>query len=444
MDLLGVAAAGTQTRLSRIIRVHALSQFGAGEQGGARLLFDGRRVSAAGAALAGGMLIDSVDAHDGHRLTKGHVGCGVLPALLAMCDYVNEQCPTLGRNGSTLSNRVNRIRSGRHVSKISEQEFLCALVVGYEIGTRAGIALHRTTTDYHTSGAWISLAAAALGSRLLRLNTDNTLEAIGIAEYHGPRSQMMRCIDHPTMLKDGSGWGAMSGVSAAFLAQDGFTGAPALTMMGDDVQDLWCDLGVKWHIEDQYTKPFPVCRWAQPAIAAAMALQSQYGVDANQIERVRIGTFHESWRLATTEPLTTEQAQYSIAFPVAAALVNGTVGVEQIEGAGLNDERVLSLSKRTDLLEVRAFSDAFPQRRISDVTLRFKDGSELHSGPTEAPGDPENPMSLDDLEKKFRTFASPTLGAARATKLLNTVADFGRRSTLAAFDKQIYTSGVLA
>ena len=53
---------------------------------------------------------------------------------------------------------------------------------------------------------------------------------MGIAEYHGPRSQMMRCMDHPTMVKDGSGWGAMCGVSAARMAKAGFTGAPALTL----------------------------------------------------------------------------------------------------------------------------------------------------------------------------------------------------------------------
>ena len=59
------------------------------------------------------------------------------------------------------------------------------------------------------------------------MNVTQLRHALGIAEFHAPRSQMMRCIDYPTMLKDGSGWGAMAGVSAAYLAADGFTGAPA-------------------------------------------------------------------------------------------------------------------------------------------------------------------------------------------------------------------------
>ncbi|WIW57009.1 MmgE/PrpD family protein (plasmid) [Mesorhizobium mediterraneum] len=156
-------------------QVNVIRHFGPGQKP-ARLLFDGRKASPAGAALAGGMTIDALDAHDGHRLTKGHVGCGVLPALMAMSEAEGE---------------------------LDDRAFLAGLVIGYEIGTRAGIALHRTASDYHTSGAWVALAAAALGARVLCLDNVRTREALGIAEYHGPRSQMMRCIDAPN---DGKGW----------------------------------------------------------------------------------------------------------------------------------------------------------------------------------------------------------------------------------------------
>ena len=192
----------------------------------------------AGAALANGMTIDSVDAHDGQKLTKGHVGCGVIPALMALAESRG---------------------------KLDSQELLTSLVIGYEIGSRAGIALHATVEDYHTSGAWVALATAGLGARYLGLNTQQSRHAIGIAEYHGPRSQMMRTIDHPTMVKDGSGWGSMAGVSAAYLAAEGFTGAPAISMEADEVRDIWSDLGKRWYITDQYIKLYPVCRWAQRA-----------------------------------------------------------------------------------------------------------------------------------------------------------------------------------
>src|SRR5690606_10981630 len=79
LDLVGVVCGGIGTKLSRIIRDHAVESFAAGPgRPGARLLFDGRRVSTVGAALANGMTIDAFDAHDGHVLTKGHAGAAVL------------------------------------------------------------------------------------------------------------------------------------------------------------------------------------------------------------------------------------------------------------------------------------------------------------------------------------------------------------------------------
>ena len=85
LDLIGVAASGRQTALSRIVHGFAVSQMGAAT-GGARLMFDGRRASVTGAAYAGASTINSFDAHDGHRLTKGHAGVAVLPALLAFAE----------------------------------------------------------------------------------------------------------------------------------------------------------------------------------------------------------------------------------------------------------------------------------------------------------------------------------------------------------------------
>ena len=78
LDLIGVAASSIQTPLSRIIRDHAVAMFGAGNRP-ARIMFDGRGASPAGAAMAGGMSIDAVDAHDGFAPTKGHIGVTVLP-----------------------------------------------------------------------------------------------------------------------------------------------------------------------------------------------------------------------------------------------------------------------------------------------------------------------------------------------------------------------------
>ena len=414
LDLLGVAASGTATTLSKLARKHAFDHFAPRAQPGfegSRMLFDGRRCSVPGAVLAGGMQIDSVDAHDGHKLTKGHVGCGVLPTALAFCEMDSES---------------------------AESDLMGQLLVGYEIGARAGMALHHTASDYHTSGAWVALAAAGIGARAMKLTAAQTRAALGIAEYHGPRSQMMRCIDHPTMLKDGSGWGAMAGASASLLAQDGFTGAPALTIESDEVKSVWSDLGERWTMLEQYVKVFPVCRWAQPAIAAVITLHEQHGFTHADIKRLEIGTFHESKRLSVRTPSDTEQAQYSLPFPTAVAAVHKDVGLAHIDADGLSDQDVLRISQLVQITEVDAYNDKFPASRISHVIIELEDGRVLESGPTEAVGDPEQPLTAEQIEAKFMRFASPALSEFGAIALSDAVREIGSKPSLSTLNALIY------
>ncbi|MFT6913778.1 MAG: 2-methylcitrate dehydratase PrpD [Motiliproteus sp.] len=393
-DLVATAAAGSETQLSRIIHRHVQQQFAAPAQGpGAPPLLGGNPVSASGAALAGGMMIDAIDAHDGHRLTKGHVGCALLPGLVALIEATGKQ--------------------------LSGTEFITLLVAGYEIGTRAGIALHATAPDYHTSGAWSAVNCAALGAHLMGASEEQFAHAIGIAEYQGPRSQMMRGVDHPTMLKDGSGWGAMAGVSAAFLAMDGFTGAPALTVTDSKVETIWADLGANWRILEQYFKPYPCCRWVHPGIDATLSVTRGRAIDPDQIDAIQVHTFHEATRLNQGIPANTEQAQYATAFPIAAALVHGKVDVAQIDGLGLTDPATLAMCSRISLVEHEAYNRVFPAERWAHVTIALKDGSLLTSEPHTAVGDPDNPLTAGRLEAKYASLTHPVWGEEKAQRVMD-------------------------
>ncbi|MFQ6023600.1 MAG: MmgE/PrpD family protein [Acidiferrobacterales bacterium] len=397
-DLVATAAGGFTTPLAAIVRNYCARHLLAADRG-ARMIFDGRRVSRTGAALAGGMIIDSFDAHDGHRVTKGHAGVAVLPAVLAYVDSFDATPST---------------------------EFVTATVVAYEVAMRAGVGLHRTAADYHTSGAWSAIGVAALGARMLGLDRAETRHALGIAEYHGPRSQMMRCIDYPTMLKDGSGWGAMAGVAAADLAADGFTGAPAVLCESDEVRDLWSDLGQRWYLLEMYFKPYPVCRWAQPAIEAALSLQRTHGLAARDLARVEVATFYEATRLDTRLPTTTEEAQYSLPFPLAAVLVSGKLGAAEVVGDTLHDVDIRRLSEAIVLTEDPELSERFPAERLAHVTLHTKDGRVLASGVTGAKGDPEYPLADRELEEKFFSLTEPLLGPARARAVNDGISQLNR------------------
>lgn len=379
LDTLGAALGGRKTAVSAIIYDYTATMYGGT---GAQLWWDGRSVSPPGAALAHAMTIDSLDIHDGHPLTKGHAGAAVVPTLFAL----------LGTD-----------------TTVSGQELLTRLVIGYEVALRAGITLHATACDYHTSGAWNALGCAAIGARALRLTPEQTRHALGIAEYYGPRSQMMRCIDHPTMVKDGSGWGAMTGVSAALLAQKGFTGAPAVTVESPEAAPYWESLGNRWELLAQYVKPHAVCRWAQPAIEAAVALQQRYQLQPEQMAEVKVQTFHNAVRLNMRRPQDSDQAQYSLPFPVAAALLYGKLGGSELTGAALQDPTVLALVDKVVLEEDAAFNASFPAHRFAQVTITTTDGQRYESPATEARWNGDDPPTDEELLTKFRWLAAESL-----------------------------------
>jgi 2-methylcitrate dehydratase PrpD len=304
---------------------------------------------------------------------------------------------------------------------ISGPEALAALVASYEISARAGIALHATVTDYHTSGAWNALGVAAIGARLRKNTPAQLREALGIAEYHGPRSQMMRVIDVPTMVHDGSAWGALAGASAVFMAERGFTGAPAITVEAAEVADIWRDLGESRVVDRHYIKPYPVCRWAHALVDAALELRARHGIRAENIARIDLSAFHESTRLYRAVPETTAVAQYAISFPVAAALVRGRLGVDEITGPGLGDPAVARLVALAEVHESQEYNRRFPAGRWGDVVVTMQDGSRYESGPHDARGGPENPLKEEEIVGKFFDFATPAIGAARARRLADAV-----------------------
>ena len=392
LDLLGTAAGATTTESSQILARHVIAQYGATETSRSKMLFKDSYVSECGASMYGAGLIDSLDAHDGQVLTKGHVGVGILPVLLAQ----------------------------QNIEQLSGKAFLNALIIGYEIGTRAGIALHDSVSDYHTSGAWNSIAGAALAARVKKLTHDQTFEALGIAEYYGPRSQMMRCIDFPTMVKDGSTWGALTGASAANLAADGFTGAPAITLFDSQVESIWNDIGERWYIFEQYFKAYPVCRWTQPAVECIRQLQEQHEIDPNEVVKVEITSFHEAKRLSTKVPATTDAAQYSTPFAIACALRDGIVTPEAIS-QDIHDPLLVRLSQSVEISESEIYNEKFPAERWAEATIELSSGKRLKSKPMIARGNPENPLSDAEIREKFFNLSQSTLSPDRSKSIYESV-----------------------
>lgn len=394
-DTMGVAAIASTTDMSAIARRAALAIWGAGSAGAARMLMDGGRVSPAGAAMAGAFTIDAVDAHDGNTPNKGHAGSAVFPALMAVADVM--------------------MQGG---AQITGRQFAEWLAVAYEVSYRAGQAQHATCADYHTSGAWTAVGVAVGVARMLGLDRSGIRHAAGIGEYHGPRSQMMRCIDHPTMLRDGVGWGSPSGVTAAYLAREGFTGAPALTCEGEGATPFWADLGNRWlTVDHTHYKPHPSCRWSHPSVDAAHDLMRDNGLTHEEIAGVEIRTFHMATRLAGHEPATLDEFSYGIAYPVATMIVRGQIGPKELTPQSLRDPAILRISRNIQLIDDPELTERSVAQRWAAVTLITTDGRRFAAPPRTPRGDTDQPLTDAEISTKFHTFSDSILGRPRADRI---------------------------
>jgi 2-methylcitrate dehydratase PrpD len=355
-DMAAVCAAGRSAPAARIAADHAV-QVHPGVD--ATLLVDGRRAGTIGAAFANGVLANVLDFDDGHRLTKGHPGAIVIPGALAVAQRVDA----------------------------TAIELLEAVVVGYEISIRAGIALHERDPAYHASGAWGAVGVAAASARLLGLDQSATISALGLAEYHAPIAPMMRSCAEPRMTKDACAWGASLGVESALLAARGFT-----SVRGEfaDARELIGDLGDRWRLEELYVKAYPCCRWSQGAIAAALEATGGQTLAPDDVRRVSVRTFAAADGLAKLIPESTEEAQYSLLWPLACALTRGRFGVDEVLGP-FTDPAVRAMFERIELEIDPGLSAAFPGRRLTAVQIELTSGERLAAGPLQARGEPDDP-----------------------------------------------------
>jgi 2-methylcitrate dehydratase PrpD len=396
VDVVAAIVGGTLTPVSEIAAAYAPVAW-PGDQ--ATILLYDRQASAAGAAFANANAANGLDCDDGGRYTRGHQGAQVYPTALALSEK-------LGLSGSAM---------------------LAAAIVGYEISHRFGRAWHHHQHPvYQADGSWGSVACAATAANLMGLDVKAIVHALGIAEYHAPNLPMERDLIAPAMVKHGHGWGAMTGIVAAELAERGFTGIPGLLGF-QEYQDWVSTLG------DEYImlggvdfKQYCSCGWGHHAIAAVQKLRREHSWDVGDIASIRVEGHHWTVVLHTTHPTTTEEAQFSVKWPLAAYLVEGEVGPKQILGPRLRDPTINALVDKIDLVESEELDDlyrpSFEGREgglsASRVVIRLEDDRILDSGPVAdacriaASGDEER------LETKFRWLTSSVLGGKRTDGLL--------------------------
>ena len=400
LDTLGALLAGSDTPVVRIMNSFATKYFRGTE---ATILVSGERVSAIGAALANGYACNGLDIDDGYRMVKGHPGGCVLPVLLAASESAVHPRGT---------------------------DFLTALVIGYEVAIRAGLIRHALYQTYHSSGSWGAVGGAAVAGRLLGLDKNRLRDALGVAEYHAPISPMMKGVEKPSMVKDSIGWGTMVAMASALMAKEGFTGIEPLFSESPDKK--WIEgLGNEYLMLDLYFKPYAVCRWSQPAVVGVLKVVKQNNLRPQSISRIRIRTFEAAAALSCDHPKNTEEAQYNLAYPVAAALYDGQVGPRQVLPPRIFDDSLLELADRVEVEVVSAFEEVFPQKTYAEVMVHTNDGREFSSGRVEPMWEPPHGLPADaDLEEKFVGIVEPVLGIQKVQEITGMIWDFEKMNEI--------------
>lgn len=378
LDLLCAAAAGFSHTGTRAARAAAPGVFG---HGSADIWFSGMTASPSAALLANSVAASAHDLDDGYRRARGHPGAAVIPAVWSMLSYVAHE--------------------------VNADDFLTAIVAGYEAGIR--FALGRLA--YSPSGAWSPYAVIAAAGKLSRTSPEAMAQAFGIAAQTAPAIPGLAGILGGDV-KEGIGWGSVTGLASLQLARAGFTGPTHIFDAAHlfNAPAMLEGLGGTPLIEGTYFKPFGCCRHIHGPLDAYLTLATQHALDVRQIARIQVHTYRATFNLSnTSRPPTLIDAQYSVPYCLALCALHGASALVPIAQRHLGDEDVLALAERITVHHDPDIEPFFPARSPAWVEVQMADGRVLKSPLTDPRGDPTRPLSWSELQSKFITATRESL-----------------------------------
>ena len=354
------------------------------------------------AAWINGAASHSVEFDDIFRDAVYHPGCPVIAAALAVAE--------------------DRDLTGR--------DFLAAIVVGYEISTRIGVAVQPSHYRFfHTTGTVGAFGAAAAAAALLAPG-DGGVMGHAIATAGSFASGLQQAFRSDAMTKPlHAGHAASVGVNSALAAASGVTGAldilegeagfGAAMSDGADWSRAVEKLGEEYNITRITQKNHGCCGHAFAAIDAMLELRGR-GVVPEEVSMIAVASYKAALEVAgIREPRTASEAKFSIPYLVAHALVHGSVRLDAFEPARLEDPVLRGLMAKVRLQEDPVLTRDFPRKRAAHVAITTADAQRLECFAPYRKGDPEAPLSDEDIDAKFRELVFPVIGDVRGEELLS-------------------------
>ncbi len=392
LDSLGVivAASGITPGLKGLAEL--VKNSGGREE--STILGFGGRVPAWMAAFANGAMVHCLDYDDTQLYARGHPSASCVPAALAISE---------------------------RLGKVNGKDFIAAVALGIDLFCRLNYSIVSLDILWQRTALFGVFAAAAASGKLLGLNEESMVDALGLAFCQAAGTEEIRFAVGTDIGGMRDAFPNKGGVLAALMAQRGIRGVRSclegkagfynVYFGGDyDRSALTNDLGKRFHGADVGFKAWPACGGTHSYIDATLSLVAESDIRPGDVEEVVVYVGNHGWNLcnpleARQRPATTLDAKFSIPFTVAVAIVRRKVVLHDYSVEGIKDPAVLELSQK-----VRPVLDEQYNRsrvhKAARVEIKTRDGK-LHSKRIEFHyGHPKRPMTREDLIKKFRDCVS--------------------------------------
>ena len=305
---------------------------------------------------------------------------------------------------------------------------LKAIVAGYEVSTRIATAVQPSHYRYfHTTGTAGVFGAAAACASLLQLSAGAACHAMATAGTFASGLQQAFRSDAMTKPMHG-GHAAEVGLSAALAAAAGMTGTPDLlegeagfgAAMSDGARwdEALAGLGTDFNITRMTFKNHGCCGHTFPAIDGAAALQAAHGFKADAIKAVRIAGYQASAEVCHyRHPQSAFEAKFSLSYTVAARLVLGRVREQAFLPEALSNPAIAALEDKITVTMDEACTKAFPKQRSAHVAIELVTGEVFSIHQATRHGDPDDPLTDEELLDKFLELTEPRIGKGAALAL---------------------------
>ena len=407
VDWLGSALGGSIELPARLAQ-RVATTFGASDEA---TMFGAGRSSAVAAAFANGVASHILELDDIHKGSTVHPAAPIVPAALAIAEREHAD--------------------GR--------AFLTAVIVGYEAAFRIGEAVNPSHYYFfHPTGTVATFGAAAAAASVMRLPADRMVDALGTAgtqaaalwEFNADAAMSKHL--HP-------GKAAMNGVLAADLARVGFTGASRI-LEGErgfframsesfDPSRVVDDLGQRWKIGENGYKLYSCCGHTHTAVDCALDIRARRAWSPMEVMRqvgsITVETYGPGYEIVKAmNPRTPYQAKFSLAYCIAASLLEGALGLEQFsedrfDADGVRDRTIADLLRRTRVVVAEDLTAKYPAAWPVRITIALESGATERAASDYPKGNAENPVTTEQLERKCSTLVTGRFGDAVAQSALD-------------------------